>query len=263
MKTSTSILAMIFFFAALVEAHASQNKGNEKDLREAIALTNKALIVYDNNLLQKAKDFFEQNNFTPTALYYQTLCEYKLLEMSSRPGNESLFEKNCESGVANAEKLSELKEFESEGKTLLAGIYMMKIASNPMSAVTLTSKIHSLLDDAQNINPDNPRTYIIRGIMKFQTPAAFGGSFEDAAKNFAKAIQLFEKEDEIDSIKPHWGYLESLVWMGRTQERLDNLEAAKFSYQKVLNLQPDYAWIKYSLLPKLLEKIDQKLKGKK
>jgi tetratricopeptide (TPR) repeat protein len=254
---------MIFFFAALVPAHSSQNKGTEKNLREAIALTNKALIVYDSNLLQKAKEIFEQNNSTPTALYYRTLCEYKLLEMSSRPGNESLFENNYESGVANAEKLSELKEFESEGRTLLAAIYMMKIASNPMSAVTLTSKIHSLLDKAQNINPDNPRTYIIRGIMNFQTPADFGGSFEDAAKNFAKAIQLFEKEVEIDSIKPHWGYLESLAWMGITQEKLKNLEAAKFSYQKVLSLQPDYAWIKYSLLPKLLKKIDQELKERK
>lgn len=255
MKSSKWILVISLFLNALITAQAVQDKDNQKYLLEAITLCEKAFIVYDSNMLQKAKEIFEQNNSTPTALYYKTLCEYKLLEMSSRPGNESLFEKNYESGVANAEKLSAFAGFESEGKTLLAVIYMTKIASNPMSAVTLTPKIHSLLDEAQKINPDNPRSYLIRGIMKLQTPAMFGGSIEDALKNFSKAIQIFDKEDEIDKFQPHWGYLESLAWMGITQEKLENLDAAKFSYQKALNVEPNYTWVKYSLLPKLLEKI--------
>jgi tetratricopeptide (TPR) repeat protein len=83
----------------------------------------------------------------------------------------------------------------------------------------------------------------------------FGGSIEDAAKNFSRSIQLFEKEDEADLLKPHWGYLESLAWMGITQEKLENFDAAKFAYQKALKVEPEYAWVKYSLLPKLLEKI--------
>lgn len=251
MKSTKWILVISLFLTTLIKVTAMQDKSN---IREAISLCEKAMIVYDSNLLQKAKEILQQNNSDPAALYYEALCEYKLLEMSSRPGNEGLFEKNYESGVANAEKLSVITGFESEGKTLLAAIYMMKIASNPMSAVTLTPKIHSLLDEAQKINPDNPRSYLIRGIMKLQTPAMFGGSIEDALKNFSKAIQIFDKEDEIDKIKPHWGYLESLAWMGITQEKLENLEAAKFSYQKALNIEPDYAWVKYSLLPKLLEK---------
>jgi tetratricopeptide (TPR) repeat protein len=175
--------------------------------------------------------------------------------MSSRPGNGELFNKIYDTAVSNAEKLSSAKGFESEGKTLLAGIYMMKIALNPMSAVSLTPQIHSLLDEAQQLNADNPRSYIIRGIMKLQTPVVFGGSTEDAAKNFSKAIQLFEKEDEADPIKPHWGYLDALAWMGITQEKLENYDAAKFAYQKALNFEPEYARVKYSLLPKLLEKI--------
>lgn len=251
MKSSKWILILSLSITTFITVRAEQDKGG---LHEAISLCEKALIVYDSSLLQKAKEIFKQNNSEPAALYYEALCEYKLLEMSSRPGNESLFEKNYESGVANAEKLSTITEFESEGKTLLAAIYMMKIASNPMSAVTLTSKIHSLLDEAQKIDPNNPRSYIIRGIMKLQTPAMFGGSNEDAAKNFAKAIQLFEKEDKVDPLQPHWGYLESLAWMGRAQEKLENFDAAKFSYQKALNVEPDYVWVKYSLLPKLLEK---------
>ncbi|NTU73493.1 hypothetical protein HGB07_04985 [Candidatus Roizmanbacteria bacterium] len=69
---------------------------------------------------------------------------------------------------------------------MLAGIYMMKIATSSMSAVTLSPKAHSLLDDAQKSQPGNPRPYIIRGTMKYQTPGIFGGSYEDAVKNFSR-----------------------------------------------------------------------------
>ncbi len=176
--------------------------------------------------------------------------------MSLRPGNEDLFDKYYEDAVAHAEQLSNQKEIESEGKTLLAGIYMMKVATSSMSAVTLSPKIHSLLDDAQEIDPFNPRPYIIRGVMKYQTPGIFGGSYEDAAKNFSKAIQLFEKQDDVDMLKPHWGYLESLAWLGRTQEKLDNYDAAKFAYEKALSVEPNYGWVKYSLLPQLMKKLN-------
>ena len=233
-----------------------QGQQDEKNLHEGISLSEKALIAYDKDLLLQAREIFIKENANPAALYYQTYCEYKLLEMSLRPGNEDLFDKYYDDAVAHAEQLSALKEDESEGKTLLAGIYMSKIATSSMSAISLSPKIHSLLDDAQKFNSSNPRSYIIRGIMKFQTPGIFGGSYEDAAKNFSKAIQLFEKQDDVDMLKPHWGYLESLAWLGRTQEKLDNPDAAKFAYQKALSIEPNYGWVKFSLLPKLLEKLN-------
>lgn len=258
MKNLFKLLIIISLVITSLLLAQNPNKPEEKKLLDTISLADKALIAYDKDLLLQARDIFEKENSNLTCLYYQTFCDYKLLEISTRPGNGNLFDKYYDNAVTNAEKLSSIEGYESEGKTLLAGIYMMKIASNPMAAVSLTSKIHSLLDEAQNNNSSNPRSYIIRGIMKLQTPAVFGGSNEDAAKNFAKAIQLFEKEDDVNPLLPHWGYLESLVWMGRTQEMLENYDAAKFSYQKVLNIEPEYGWVKYSLLPALIKKMENK-----
>lgn len=255
MKNKIQLLVILLLTITNLLSAQNQNRIEEKKILEAINLADKALVVYDKDMLLKAREVFEKESDNLTCLFFQTFCEYKLLEMSSRPGNGDLFNKIYDTAVSNAEKLSSTKGFESEGKTLLAGIYMMKIALNPMSAVSLTPQIHSLLDESQQLNPDNPRPYIIRGIMKLQTPAVFGGSIEDAAKNFSKAIQLFEKEDEADPLKPHWGYLDALAWMGITQEKLENYDAAKFAYQKALNFEPEYARVKYSLLPKLLEKI--------
>lgn len=258
MKNLFKLLIILSLVITSLLLAQNPNGAEEKKLLDAISFADRALIAYNKDLLLQARDIFEKENNNLTCLYYQTFCEYKLLEMSTRPGNGNLFDNYYDKAVANAEKLSSIEGYESEGKTLLAGIYMMKIASNPMAAVSLTPKIHSLLDEAQSNNSSNPRSYIIRGIMKLQTPAVFGGSNEDAAKNFAKAIQLFEKEDDVNPLLPHWGYLESLVWMGRTQEKLENYDAAKFSYQKVLNIEPEYGWVKYSLLPALIKKMENK-----
>jgi tetratricopeptide (TPR) repeat protein len=258
MKTSIKKLALVTFILSSAFLFASQSRLNQDDLLEGIRLAEKALIAYNKDLLLQAREIFIKENSSSAALYYQTYCEYKLLEMSLRPGNEDLFDKYYEDAVINAEKIAAVKEYESEGKTLLAGIYMMKIATSSMSAVTLSPKVHSLLDDAQKSDPGNPRPYLIRGTMKYQTPGIFGGSYEDAAKNFSKAIQLFEKQENVDSLKPHWGYIESLAWLGRSQEKLENYDAAKFAYEKALKVEPNYNWVKYSLLPQLMKKLNDK-----
>jgi tetratricopeptide (TPR) repeat protein len=256
MKTSRKKLALVTFILSSAFLFAGQSGLNQDGLLEGIRLAEKALIAYNKDLLLQAREIFLKENSSSAALYYQTYCEYKLLEMSLSPGNEDLFDKYYDDAVAHAEQITAVKENESEAKTLLAGIYMMKIATSSMSAVTLSPKVHSLLDDAQKSDPDNPRPYIIRGVMKYQTPGIFGGSYEDAAKNFSKAIQLFEKQENVDSLKPHWGYLESLAWLGRSQEKLENYDAAKFAYEKALKVEPNYGWVKYSLLPQLMKKLN-------
>jgi tetratricopeptide (TPR) repeat protein len=258
MKTSIKKLALFILILSSAFLFANQSKPAQDDLMEGIRLVEKALIAYDRDLLLQAKEIFVKEKSNTMALYYQTYCEYKLLEMSLRPGNEDLFDKYYDDAVTHAEKIAAVEEYESEGKTLLAGIFMMKIATSSMSAVTLSPKVHSLLDDAQKSDPANPRPYIIRGTMKYQTPRIFGGSYEDAAKNFSKAIQLFEKQDSVNQLKPHWGYIESLAWLGRSQEKLENYDAAKFAYEKALKVEPNYGWIKYSLLPQLMKKLNDK-----
>ena len=258
MKTSIKKLALFTFILSSAFLFAGQSRLNQDDLLEGIRLAEKALKAYDKGLLVQAKEIFAKEESNTMAFYYQTYCEYKLLEMSLRPGSEDLFDKYYEDAVTHAEQTAAAKEYESEGKTLLAGIYMMKIATSSMSAVTLSPKVHSLLDEAQKSDPGNPRPHIIRGTMKYQTPGIFGGSYEDAVKNFSKAIQLFEKQENVDPLKPHWGYIESLAWLGKSQEKLENYDAAKFAYEKALKVEPNYGWVKYSLLPQLMKKLNDK-----
>ncbi len=253
-------LALVFT-VTISTALIAQTRSINDQLTKGKLLTKQAYSHYDKNLLLQSHDIFQHiykadtSNFE--ALYNVTLVEYKLLEMGTRPGNEQLFEQYYEAALENTKILTDKKEFVAEGKTLSAAIYMMKIASNPLSAITLSSKIHSLLDEAKKIKPDYPRIYLIRGMMKFNTPRIFGGSYEAALINFNKSVSLYEKQN-LDTANIDWGYLEALTWAGRTLDKLENFEAAIFLYKKVLSAEPDFGWVKYSLLPKLEEKLTQK-----
>jgi len=257
MKNLIQFFTVVFTILTCSALIAQIRPVNDR-LTEVKLLTRQAYIRYDKNMLLKAFDIFQNIHKADTsdyeALYNLTLIEYKLLEMGIRPGSEELFGQYYESALKNAEELCEGEIFTAEGKTLSAAIYMMKIASSPMSAITLSFKIHSLLDEAEKIKPEFPRIYLIRGMMNYNTPVMFGGSYEDALKNFNKSVSLYERQNE-DTARSDWDYLEALTWTGRSQEKLENFEAALFSYKKVLRIEPDFMWVKNSLLPNLEEKL--------
>jgi len=259
MKLNNFFVVAALIFCGSGYYLTAQNLSLESKIQEGKTIADSAYKTYDKDLFLKAREVFEQaynyNKSNPSPLYHLTYIDEKLLEMSLRKGNEDLFDKYYDDAVKNAEQLSQIEEWQSEGKTLLAAIYTYKIANSPMSAISLSPKINGLLDDAQKLNDKNPRSYIIRGIMKFNTPGIFGGSYKEAAQNFGKAVSIFEKQDTTESLQPSWGYLEALAWLGRSLEKLDNYESAKFVYQKALSVEPEFSWVKYSLLPNLEKKI--------
>ncbi|MGE5430573.1 MAG: hypothetical protein ACM3QX_05845 [Syntrophomonadaceae bacterium] len=236
-----------------------QNTSSEVVFKDAKLMIEKAYMNYDKGGLLKARDIFQNlcnsDSADNTSLYYLTYIDYKMLEMNLYNGTDEIFDKYYTTGQSNAEKLSGEKDWASEGKTLLSAIYMMRIAKKPMTAVYLSPKIWNLLDEACRINPVNPRVYIIRGSMNFNTPKMFGGSYKNASENFRTAISIFEKQDTAFSLRPDWGYAESLAWFGRSLEAQESYEQARFAYQKALAVEPSYRWVKNVLLPNLEEKM--------
>jgi len=230
-------------------------------IQEGKALSAKAYIAYDKNIFTQAHEIFEKlysaDSTNNAALYNLTYAEYRFLEMGSR--DKALYEKYVNQAVAHGEKISSVTGFASEGKTLLASILMMKITHNWAEAMTLSPRIYQLLGEAKAIDPENPRAYLIYGIMKFNTPAAFGGSTKEALENFTKAISLFEKNEQDTSLLVNWGHLDALAWMGIANEKLEMLDAAEFVYKKALSIEPEFAWVKHVLLPNL-EKAKDKSK---
>lgn len=262
MKRNLLILALLFSFLLSQSFAAAPLNKTSSPMSDAIALVKKAYLYYNKEMFINALKMFQSltanKEEKQRALYYAAYTEYKLVEMSLQKGNEDLFDTYYDAAVQHAEQLANSPEYSSEAKTLLAGIYMMKIANSPMSAVTLSGTIHGLLDEAQKTSPENPRAYLIRGIMLYNTPALFGGSSEKALQNINKAVSLFDRDEDTTASKPQWGYLESLAWQGRVHTALDNYDAALFSYNKALEEEPEFMWVSKNLLPSLKKKISAK-----
>lgn len=254
MKTSISTKLFGFFFLLTSLLQISFALTTNEQMKEGIALAQKAYVSYDTEAFQKAHEIFGKiyaaDSTNLPALYNLTYVEYRFLELGSH--DKALFDKYVNQAVEHAEKISSAKGFGSEGKTLLASILMMKITYNWAEAMTLSPRIYALLSEALVIDTNNPRANLVYGIMKLNTPAAFGGSVKEALEKFTKTISNFEKEEEESmSLTINWGYLDALAWTGIANEKLEMSDAAIFVYKKALSIEPEFSWIKYVLLPKL------------
>ena len=248
----------IALLSILIKAGYSQNADMNSKLINGKALTHKAVVLYNKNLLSEAdsvyREILKSDTSNVSALYGLTFAEYRFLEMSLQKANEGLFDEHYQTALDNANKLILTNKCPSEGKSVLAGIYLMKVAKNPMTAVTLFSEMNELLDDAESADSLNPITYIVRGEMQYNTPKIFGGSVENASKNFSKAAQICEQNPDSRYVDMEWEHIEALAWLGQSLMKLENYDAAKFAYQKALSIQPDFGWVKYVLLPEVEKK---------
>ena len=115
-------------------------------------------------------------------------------------------------------------------------------------------KSNKQIDKALELAPENPRVLMLDGTGLLYTPSMFGGDTEKAIAQFQKAAKQFEKFTPKDSTMPHWGRVEVYAWLGQGYEEEEQYEEAKKAYEKALELNPDYGWVKSYLLPKLAEK---------
>jgi hypothetical protein len=72
-------------------------------------------------------------------------------------------------------------------------------------ALAYSSRAGKFLDDAEKIDPKNPRIYYLQGRFLYGRPKQFGGGKEAAKPFFQKAVDVYNTKDETASIFPHWG----------------------------------------------------------
>jgi tetratricopeptide (TPR) repeat protein len=103
---------------------------------------------------------------------------------------------------------------------------------------------------ASALAPENPRVALQKGVSHLFRPKMAGGSVEQAEKDLCRALELFEKEDP--RLRwPNWGHAEIYGWLGYTLVRKDELAEARELYEKALELEPDYRWVRETLLEEL------------
>lgn len=265
-KIVQNVGIIILLIISLSASNYASNSNTKKMMSKAKKISKEAYLKFDKVLFLKSNGLLERilsaEPSNAEARYYLAYNQYRLLVIAMEKKKNNLFDLYFKSAIENAKKVSRIKEYKSDGDVLLAAIYMMKLNSDKSEAPVISAKIYSLLKEAQLADSTNPRVYLIRGIMRLYTPPMFGGSINLAIKNFDMAISLFNKnaQETID-----WGYVETLAWKGQALTQKKEYRLAKKTYNQALEVEPEFGWVKYSLLPRLekmmikpVQKIDTK-----
>lgn len=109
----------------------------------------------------------------------------------------------AEAALAQARKLG---GDESELLVLQAYIYQARLGIAPMTrSMSYSGKIEDVLAQAKQLNPANPRIYLVAGNQLYFTPKMFGGGAEAAKPSFDEAKTRFAAFKPATPLMPSWG----------------------------------------------------------
>ena len=250
----------LLFIALFLLAAISFNNAQPVDalINEGKKLLYKADVEFDFTSYIKARGMFERALASDKedyfANYFLAYTDYKLAVYYMQKRDKQQFMNYVDSATENLKSLINDNDSDAEAISLLGAVYGIQVSMDPSSGPSKGSQNVALTYEAIKLSPNNPRVQLQRGISKFNTPEFFGGSKEEALNYFKESISIFESADENDG-KITWGYLDALAWLGKTYTQLGDYESAISTYKKALQNEPEFSWVKNSLLPAVEEKL--------
>jgi len=119
-----------------------------------------------------------------------------------------------------------------------------------LAGMTLGPESNRLLARAAKAAPASPRLLMFRGISLLSTPTVWGGDPVEGAKLLQQAVDRFASDDAA-APGPRWGRADALTWLGLAKQKTGDTAGARTAWQQALVIEPDYAWVKFALLPSL------------
>lgn len=214
------------------------DKGSIDSLKQARAVAERATNGSENKAL---------------AHYYVGLADFRTINLIPED-DEDRREQVIKDAVSHLKRATEADETMGDAWALLSGCYGQMMGMNPMQGMSLGPKSSEALNKAKERSPDNPRVWIVDGTSDFYTPNMFGGDKEQALKKFKKAARLAEQESIDDPLMPSWGHAEAHAWIGIAHMDAERYDQARTAFERALDLNPDYGWVRQVLLPKAKEK---------
>jgi len=188
-----------------------------------------------------------QDDPNEETLFQLALTEYGLLNVTMKDTDEKLFSDYVDGCQERLELLVDSRKFGPEAKALLSGVYGFKIAYSPLKGMFYGPKSTTLLEQAMEEKPSSPIVLKLYATNQYFTPEMWGGNKEIALKAFEKSSEIFIKNNKEKS----WMNLDNLAWIGIIYQEDGYLEKAKLSWEKAIEIEPNFYWVRNSLLPSL------------
>lgn len=200
MKTTLLLFSML----CSISAFSQENKKYTESMKRNIAMLDTATTM---NTLQLATNSFERianaekDEWLP--FYY---CAYGIGRMSYLLTDKTQVDPMLDRAQALIEKADSLQKDNSEIYTVKSFILSARIMVDPMSrGAQFGPQSGVLLDKAIQLNPENPRPYMMKGNAALYTPVAFGGGKDKAAALLETAIEKYKAFKPSGELMPAWG----------------------------------------------------------
>jgi tetratricopeptide (TPR) repeat protein len=146
----------------------------------------------------------------------------------------------------------------AEAHALLSSCYGIQISFSPMSGIWRGPKSASEMSQAKDLAPENPRVVLLGAIGTYNTPALFGGGKEKGFEGLKRAAKLFDQWKTTDSLQPDWGREQVYAWIGMAYLDRNETILARKAFEKALEINADYGWVKYVLMKRVSSDADPK-----
>ena len=202
-------LIYIFSVLLVLNAHAQvQESRYTEAMKNAMSGLEQATTGDD---LTDAANTFERiamNEKSEWLPLYYAAFSYVTISMSTE--NSTLRDQYIDKAQSFIDTALERAPKESELYTLNAFLYSSRIMVDPMTrGAELVGKLYQALDEAERLNPDNPRTYFLRGMMLLNMPPEFGGGAAVAKPILVKAKEKYDSYQPSSPFAPEWGKTET------------------------------------------------------
>ncbi len=150
---------------------------------------------------------------------YYAILEYVYCGFSGKSTEEKdQYLDKADALLKQAEAISPKND---ELAVLKAYIAQARLAANPMIRwMTYGGKFDEAIKQAQTLNADNPRIYLLQGSNLMYTPKLFGGGPASAQPWLKKAIEKFATAKPGSDLAPNWGRQQAEKMLKKCNETL-------------------------------------------
>ena len=188
----------------------------------------------------------------PTVRQLEKIVNYEYGYIPAR-----LDEKNKEEAKRVMEKMTEhvdlLEKYGSDAAMILiyrSSLYAYAYKLNVWD-LSSVSKCIECVEKAYEMSPNNPMVISLKGNIDFYRPGIFGGSKKRALFCFEKSLKLFEEQNLTTN---NWNYIATYLAMAQAYEKNGEKEKAILTCKKILEVSPNFEYVKNVYYPKLTKK---------
>ncbi len=134
--------------------------------------------------------------------YYVSLCN--VFMATTMKGDK--IDEYCDIAEKYANKADSLSPNNSEVYALRALIYSSRISVNPMlRGAKFGGMSGEMSSKAKELDPNNPRPYLLQAQGMYYTPPQFGGGKDKALPLLEETVKKYEAFHPASTIHPDWG----------------------------------------------------------